>query len=124
MRHITAGKNILNPDPTSTDKNTTSISFKENTLRFEYAAPFFEQEDIDFFKEGDLMAITFPDGSVSKGIIKRFYYATYPLPDEFQKRYEPTTRTIAADIYPVNDADYEHWRAFYKMSVTITKFKY
>lgn len=89
-----------------------------------YIKGFFEQEDIDYFKEGDLMTITFPDGSVSKGIIKRFYYATYPLPDEFQKRYEPTTRTIAADIYPVSDSEYEHWRAFYKMSVTITKFKY
>ena len=70
------------------------------------------------------MNIEFPDGTESKGLIKRFYYATYQLPDEFQKRYEPTTRTIAADIYPVNDNEYEHWRAFYKMSVSVTKFKY
>jgi hypothetical protein len=89
-----------------------------------YIKGFFEQSDLDYFKEGDLMNIEFPDGTESKGIIKRFYYATYPLPDEFQKRYEPTTRTIAADIYPVDEGEYSHWRAFYKMSVTITKFKY
>jgi RasGAP-like protein len=89
-----------------------------------YVKGFFEQEDLNYFKEGDLVNIEFPDGTESKGLIKRFYYATYPLPDEFQKRYEPTTRTIAADIYPVTDNEYEHWRAFYKMSVTVTKFKY
>lgn len=89
-----------------------------------YVKAFFEQEDLNYFKEGDIMSLKFPDGSVSKGVLKRFYYATYPLPDEFQKRYEPTTRTIAADIYPITENDYEHWRAFYKMSVTISKFKY
>ena len=89
-----------------------------------YVKGFFEQEDLSYFKEGDLVNIEFPDGTESKGLIKRFYYATYQLPDEFQKRYEPTTRTIAADIYPVNDNEYEHWRAFYKMSVSVTKFKY
>jgi hypothetical protein len=89
-----------------------------------YVKGFFEQEDLSYFKEGDLVNIEFPDGTESKGLIKRFYYATYQLPDEFQKRYEPTTRTIAADISPVNDNEYEHWRAFYKMSVSVTKFKY
>ncbi|MDQ3047074.1 MAG: hypothetical protein M3R27_05960 [Bacteroidota bacterium] len=89
-----------------------------------YVKAFFEQEDLDYFKEGDILTIEFPDGSESRGLLKRFYYATYPLPDEFQKRYEPTTRTIAADIYPVNESEYIHWRAFYKMGVSITKFKY
>lgn len=89
-----------------------------------YVKAFFEQEDINYFKEGDIMSLTFPDGSKSEGILKRFYYATYPLPDEFQKRYEPTTRTVAADIYPLNEADYVHWKSFYKMSVTISKYKY
>jgi hypothetical protein len=89
-----------------------------------YIKGFFDQADLNHFKEGDMVNIEFPDGSKSKGLIKRFYYATYPLPDEFQKRYEPTTRTIAADIYPVSENEYDHWRAFYKMSVSITKFKY
>jgi multidrug resistance efflux pump len=89
-----------------------------------YIKGFFEQEDLSYFKEGDVVNIKFPDGTESKGVIRRFYYATSPLPDEFQKRYEPTTRTISADIYPLMEGEYEHWRAFYKMSVTVTKFKY
>jgi multidrug resistance efflux pump len=89
-----------------------------------YVKGFFEQEDISYFKEGDIVNIEFPDGSESKGVIRRFYYATYALPAEFQKRYEPITRTIAADIYPVLNNEYSHWRAFYKMSVNVTKYKY
>lgn len=89
-----------------------------------YVKAFFEQEDINYFKEGDVMTLTFPDGSKSEGVLRRFYYATYPLPDEFQKRYEPTTRTVSADIYPADTADYAHWKSFYKMSVVITKYKY
>jgi K+-sensing histidine kinase KdpD/CheY-like chemotaxis protein/ligand-binding sensor domain-containing protein len=44
IRHIAAGKKQLN---TLTDKNakTVSVSSKDNTFRFEYASPFFEQED-------------------------------------------------------------------------------
>lgn len=85
---------------------------------------FFEQEDIAFFNEGDIVNIKFPDGRTSKGFLKRFNYSTFQLPTEFQKRYEPTTRTVAADIYPVSTDDYALWRGFYKMSVTITKYKY
>lgn len=103
-------------------KSEQIMAIHKNTPMF--VKGFFEQEDLNYFKEGDLVNIEFPDGTESKGLIKRFYYATYPLPDEFQKRYEPTTRTIAADIFPVSDNEYEHWRAFYKMSVTVTKFKY
>lgn len=85
---------------------------------------FFDQEDVSYFGEGDLVKIKFPDGRTSTGVLKRFYYSTFQLPSEFQKRYEPTTRTVAADIYPVSQDDYALWRGFYKMSVTITKFKY
>ena len=103
-------------------KSEQIMAIHKNTPMF--VKGFFEQEDLNYFNEGDVVNIEFPDGSESKGIIKRFYYATYPLPDEFQKRYEPTTRTIAADIYPIMDDEYSHWRAFYKMGVTVTKFKY
>jgi multidrug resistance efflux pump len=89
-----------------------------------YIKGYFNQEDLNFFKEGDQVDIQFPDGSKSKALIRRFYYTTYQMPEEFQKRYEPTTRTIAADIYPVDTAEYVHWRAFYRLGVTITKFKY
>ncbi|HEX6169220.1 MAG TPA: GAF domain-containing protein [Chitinophagaceae bacterium] len=44
IRHIAAGKKQLT---TSVDKNAkqVSVTYKENTFRFEYASPFFEQED-------------------------------------------------------------------------------
>ncbi|MGZ4034596.1 MAG: hypothetical protein ACXVPU_13640 [Bacteroidia bacterium] len=103
-------------------KSDQIMAIHKNTPMF--IKGFFEQEDLNYFKEGDLVNIEFPDGTKSKGLIKRFYYATYPLPDEFQKRYEPTTRSVAADIYPVDNSEYEHWRAFYKLGVCITKFKY
>jgi GAF domain-containing protein/CheY-like chemotaxis protein len=43
LRHVTAGNEVLNP--LTGDSTSSSISFKNSTLRFEYAAPFFEQED-------------------------------------------------------------------------------
>ena len=43
LRHVEAEKTSLSTD--TSDKKSVSISFKNNTLRFEYAAPFFEQED-------------------------------------------------------------------------------
>jgi hypothetical protein len=85
---------------------------------------FFDQEDVGHFKEGDVFKVTFPDGSTSLGYLKRFYIATYTLPEEFQKKYEPTTRSIAGDIYPVNAEEMSKWRTFYKMSVDISKFKF
>lgn len=85
---------------------------------------YFDQEDLRYFRVGDRFRIEFPDGTVSEGILRRFYIATYTLPDEFQKKYEPTTRSIAADIYPAEASEISKWRAFYKMSVDITKIKF
>lgn len=85
---------------------------------------YFDQEDLDNFKEGDVFKVKFPDGSTSYGVLKRFYIATYVLPEEFQKKYEPTTRSVAADIYPLNNEDLAKWKAFYKMGVDISKFKF
>ncbi|MBP8034279.1 MAG: hypothetical protein KAZ71_06750 [Bacteroidia bacterium] len=85
---------------------------------------YFDQEDLRYFNVGDVFNIDFPDGTSSKGILKRFYIATYTLPEEFQKKYEPTTRSIAADIYPLDSTEIVKWRAFYKMSVDISKLKF
>ncbi len=43
LRHITAGGNVFNPDPGA--DQAPEISYRNNVLRFEYAAPFFDQED-------------------------------------------------------------------------------
>jgi hypothetical protein len=85
---------------------------------------YFEQEDLRYFKVGDVFNIEFPDGTNSKGVLKRFYIATYTLPDEFQKKYEPTTRSIAGDIYPLDSSEIIKWKTFYKMSVDISKLKF
>ena len=89
-----------------------------------YVKAYFEQEDMDYFKEGDTLDLKFPDGTKSRGYIKRFYFGTYPLPEEFQKRYEPIKRTIAADILPVSKAEELKWKVYNKLSVEITKTKY
>jgi GAF domain-containing protein/CheY-like chemotaxis protein len=45
LRHIEAGKQSLNVGETDANQKPVSISYKNSTLRFEYAAPFFEQEE-------------------------------------------------------------------------------
>jgi multidrug resistance efflux pump len=82
---------------------------------------FFNQEDLKYLAEGDLVDIEFADGTKSKGIVDRFYSATYILPDEFQKKFEPTTRTLAADILPIGENDLDIWKKYYKLSVKVTK---
>lgn len=85
---------------------------------------FFEQSDLKALKIGDRVDLEFPDGSEGRGIIKRFYFATYRLPEEFQKKYEPTTRSLAVDIYPETPADLNNWKAYWKMGVKISKSKF
>lgn len=82
---------------------------------------FFNQTDLKYLNEGDVVEIEFPDGTISNGIIDRFYSATYILPEEFQKKFEPTTRTLAADIIPIGNNDLNVWKKYYKLSVKITK---
>jgi hypothetical protein len=89
-----------------------------------YVKAYFEQEDMNYFKEGDTLDLRFPDGTKSRGYIRRFYFGTYPLPEEFQKRYEPVKRTIAADILPVNQEEEQRWKVYNKLSVEITKTKF
>lgn len=84
-----------------------------------YIKAFFNQEDLAYFKEGDEVTVIFPDGEKSIGHIKRFYFATYKMPEEFQKKYESTTRAIAVDIFPIQNESEIKWKAFYKMNVTV-----
>lgn len=85
---------------------------------------YFDQKDLDQIGVGEEFTVTFPDGTVSKGILKSFYYSTIPLPEEFQKRYEPVSRAVVGDIYPVNIDEAKRWKDFYKMSVDVSKYKY
>jgi hypothetical protein len=89
-----------------------------------YVKGFFDQSDIGNVSIGDQVHVQFPDGTNSLGKIKRFYYATNAIPEEFQKKYEPITRTLLADIVPVNNEELKKWRTFYRMSVKIYKYKF
>lgn len=82
---------------------------------------FFDQQDLAYLNEGDYVDIEFADGTQSIGLINRFYSATYILPEEFQKKFEPTTRTLAADIVPIGENDLHIWKKYYKLSVKISK---
>lgn len=86
-----------------------------------YVKGYFEQEDLKYVKVGDIIAVNFPDGQVSDGIIKRFYSSTVLIPEEFQKKFEPAKRTIAVDIVPAPNGDLELWKRYYKLSVKLTK---
>lgn len=111
-------------------KNNFEVALKEEVIlsihRPEniYIKAYFDQEDLGHLAINDVVNIEFPDGTESEGYIKRFYMTTYRLPEEFQKKYEPTTRALAADIFPTDTSEIAKWRTFWKLGVVITKFKY
>jgi uncharacterized protein YigA (DUF484 family) len=45
LRNVAAGKHVLNPDAYQDGQSSMSLASTDNSLRFEYSAPFFEQED-------------------------------------------------------------------------------
>ncbi len=85
---------------------------------------FFAQEDLKYLQNRNTVELEFPDGTISKGRINRFYYSTYTLPEEFQKKYEPTTRSLAVDIIPYNEEEFDKWRKYYKLSVIVRKSRF
>ena len=85
---------------------------------------YFLPEFADDIAIGDEVDIVFEDNSKSKGVIQNFYISTYPLPPEFQKRYEPTTRSIVVDIVPSDEFEAENWLSYYKMSVKVVKSRF
>ena len=89
-----------------------------------FVRAYFDQEDLADVAVGEEFTVTFPDGTVSRGVLKSFYYSTIPLPEEFQKKYEPVSRAVVGDIYPVNIDEAKQWKNFYKMSVDVSKYKY
>ena len=82
---------------------------------------YFDQTDLGDIHEGDILDIEFPDGTTSEGRVDRFEFSTRILPEEFQKKFEPTTRTLAVDILPLKDADLEIWKKYFKLSVKLSK---
>lgn len=93
---------------------------KMNDLRVK---AFFDPIDMKYLNEGDVVNINYPDNSSSQGIITNFHIATYALPEEFQKKYEPTQRNIVAEVKLMKDT-HRPLMSYYKMNVLITKNRY
>lgn len=85
---------------------------------------FFKQEDYNQIQKSDIVDVEFPDGTYSKGIVNMILHETNRLPEEFQKKFEPTTRVINVDIVPFSPKDLLLWKKFNKLSVTVFKSKY
>lgn len=115
---------------TNITKNEFEVALKDEQIlaihkpQNVYIKAFFRQEDLKSLNVNDRVTIKFPDGTKGEGFIKRFYFTTYRLPEEFQKKYEPTTRSLSADILPATEEDLKKWRMFWKMGVKIIKAKY
>ncbi len=82
---------------------------------------YFEQKFHTQINIGDEVLVEFPDGQEGRGIIYNFYVSTYPLPPEFQKKYEPVRRSIVVDVVPANEKEASQWSKYYKMAVKVHK---
>ncbi len=112
-----AGKINVEPNEVCYEKENVLAVHKIDQLSIE---AFFPQKYIDRIYTGRIVDIHFPDGTKGKGKIHKFNIATIELPPEFQKKYEPTQRTILVSITPI-DADLKKaWKNFYKMDVKVT----
>ena len=84
---------------------------------------FFDQEDGHRLGVGDRVDLIYPDGSAQDGRIRRLYVDALANPPELQSRYEPTQRSIVAEIVPVEKA-VDDFPPYYRMSVEIRKPRY
>lgn len=113
------------------------ISFSENEICYKKQelmtihsmdgariSAFFDPDEIPYIRIGEVVDLKFPDGSKSRGIIHKFHVSTYALPEEFQKKFEPTERNILAEIKPLNEIESKRWKNFYKMDVEVRKTRY
>ncbi len=81
---------------------------------------YFSQKNIDRIFLNEIVKVSFPDGSEGRGYIKKYHISTKELPPEFQKKYEPTERTILTEIFPIDEETATLWKKFYKMDVRVS----
>ncbi|MAX79547.1 MAG: hypothetical protein CL843_05140 [Crocinitomicaceae bacterium] len=85
---------------------------------------YFKQEALNYINEGDIVDITFPDGTKSKGVIDKIYVKTTNLPDRLYETGSDLERRIRAIVIPLKIDDTDKWFRFYKINVTVSKSKY
>ncbi len=85
---------------------------------------YFDLDEIKNVNVEDEVIIEFPDKTKSKGIINKYYVSTYALPEEFQKTYEPTERSIVVEIIPLNNLERKQWAKYHKLNILIKKNRF
>ena len=85
---------------------------------------YFHQEALNYIDEGDIVDITFPDGSKSKGVIDQIYLKTTNLPDRLYETGSELERRVRVIVIPLKIDETDKWFKFYKISVTVSKSKY
>lgn len=80
---------------------------------------YFELEDVNSLKKNTQAEIRFVDGTKSRGRINGYYPSTKPLPEEFQRKYEPVHRCIMVDVFPWDANEAAKWKKTFKMTAKI-----
>lgn len=61
---------------------------------------YFHASDEGKIKLGEEVLVTFQNRDKSRGVIRKIYPATFPLPVEYKKAYGPQEMSITAEIFP------------------------
>ena len=80
---------------------------------------YFTQSAANYLEKDTKVSVHFADGTKSKGILSYSYISTYAIPSEFQKKYEPTERSILVNIKPINKKEEAIWKKYYLMDVSL-----
>jgi hypothetical protein len=83
-----------------------------------YVRAFFDPKYQQQLAEGDTVQLIFDNQQQSRGVIRKFYPATKPLPPQFQQAYEPHKRALIAEIHPV---DKREWPLTIGLGVKVQK---
>lgn len=113
----------ISSDPKETSYKKDEVMFLSNTNKM-YILAFIEQGDIQYFEEGEIIQLDFPDGLVSEGRINNFYLNTEELPAEFKKVKEREKRSVVAKIVPTSKEEQDKWLKYYMYEVRISKTKF
>ena len=85
---------------------------------------YFDLNEIKNIEVNDELTIEFPDKTKSIGVINKYYVSTYALPEEFQKTYEPTERSIVVEVKPLNEVERNKWATYHKLNIKISKYRF
>ena len=83
---------------------------------------YFKQDTYKQLQNDRLVRIEFPGKVKGFGRIDKIYRATQPLPEEFQKNFEPVQRSLVADIIPEGEAELASRRHMMCVKVKLNRY--